>query len=117
MNSITINGQVIEGDLVAGRSLNITSDGDKVIINGQTVLTTKEKNITVVINGDVRGNVETKSGNVNVYGNVLNNIQTMSGDVHIDQGAGGDVKTMSGDVTAGTISGKTSTMSGNIRTR
>lgn len=55
MNNVTINGQVIDGDLVAGKTINITSEGDKIIINGRTVLTTQEKNITVVVNGDVRG--------------------------------------------------------------
>ena len=43
MNNVTINGQVIDGDLVAGKTINITSEGDKIIINGRTVLTTTEK--------------------------------------------------------------------------
>lgn len=45
MNNVTINGQVIDGDLVAGKTINITSEGDKIIINGRTVLTTQEKTL------------------------------------------------------------------------
>lgn len=115
VNSITINGNnVINGNIVG--DLNITSCGDNILINGQVVHTTQEKNITVVINGDTKG-INTVSGDINVYGTVAGNIKTTSGDVHVENGALGDVTTVSGDVRAVTIEGNVKTVSGDISRR
>lgn len=114
-NVITINGKILNGSIVAG-DVHISSDGDNILLNGQIIHTTQEKNITVVINGDTKG-ISTVSGDVNVYGTVAGNIKTTSGDVHVENGALGDVTTVSGDVRAKTIEGNVKTVSGDISRR
>ena len=110
--NLIINGSIIGGDYI-GRDLTITSDGDKIIVNGSTVMTTSDKIITITLNGDAKS-VETVSGTVNVYGNVIGNVRTTSGDVHVEGDVGQDVSTVSGDVEAEVIEGNVKTVSGNV---
>jgi len=116
MNRIVINGQVISGDLIGGKGLTVTSNGDKILINGEEVLHTSDKWINIHIEGDVDGDVNTVSGNVIVNGDV-GNVKSTSGDVGVSGAVCGDVKTVSGDVEAGQILGNTKTVSGDIRTK
>lgn len=117
MNQVIINGQVISGDLVVGKSLTVSSNGDKILINGKEVFQTSDKIINIVIEGDVEGSVETISGDVVVNGNIMRNASTTSGDIKVSGAVGGDVKTVSGDVSANIINGNTKTVSGDIRTK
>lgn len=115
-NVITINGnKIVNGDIIGG-DMNITSNGDKIFINGELVHTTQEKNITVVIHGDTKG-ISTVSGDVTVYGTVAGSIKTTSGDVHVENGGLGDVTTVSGDVRANKIEGNVKSVSGDISSR
>lgn len=106
-NSV-INGNVVGGDLI------ISSEGSRVIINGQEYDTGSTMPITIIVEGNVTGRVETASGDVEVEGNV-GNVKTMSGDVTVEASVSGDVSTMSGDVRAASIAGNVKTMSGDIR--
>lgn len=117
MNQIVINGQVISGDLVGGKGLTVTSNGDKILVNGKEVFQTSDKIISILVEGDVDGNVETVSGDVVINGNVMKNVSTTSGDIEVAGAVGDDVKTVSGDVSAGIINGNTKTVSGDIRTK
>lgn len=116
MNQVIINGQVISGDLIVGKSLTVSANGDKILINGEQVFQTSDKIITIHIEGDVDGDVNTVSGNVIVNGDV-GNVKSTSGDVGVSGAVCGDVKTVSGDVEAEQILGNTKTVSGNIRTK
>ena len=111
--TVRISNNVINGNIVGG-DLIISSDGNKLIINGQSYDTGSNLPFTVIIEGDVKGRVETASGDVSVAGNA-GNIKTMSGDVTIEGDVSGDVGTMSGDVRAKSIAGNVKTMSGDIR--
>ncbi|MBO4516167.1 hypothetical protein J5751_01735 [bacterium] len=122
-----INGRVFTGN-------NISINCGRIVIDGEECVNVKElpeKEINITITGDVsdlkvdycnrvqvNGSVkklQTASGDVEVDGNVTGGIQTASGDVDVTGNVDGDVQTASGDVDCGNVSGRVSTMSGNIR--
>ena len=116
MNNVVINGCIVSGDLVAGRNIHVSSDGDKVILNGKTVYTSSEKQITIVVEGNVSGDVSVTAGEIKVEGSVEGDVKTSSGDV-IALTIAGNASSMSGDISASTVGGSVETMSGDIKTR
>lgn len=112
-NKVVINGRtVLNGDVVGG-DLIINGTRNGVSINGQD-FEISDKIIKITIEGNVSGKVETGSGDVTVQGNA-GSVKTMSGDARIAGDVNGDVSTMSGDVLAKAIGGNVKTMSGDIR--
>lgn len=106
--TVTLRGNLINGDLV------VNSDGNRIVINGQSFDTGSNLPFTIVVEGDVKGRIDTASGDVEVKGNTAS-IKTMSGDVTVEGSVSGDVGTMSGDVRAQSIEGNVKTISGDIR--
>ncbi len=125
MSSITINGNSYSGR-------NVTINNGRVIIDGKDV-SPDAKEITISVVGDidaltvdycnkisVQGNVreaKSTSGDIDIAGSVAGNVKTTSGDVEIAGLVGGDVSSTSGDVKCGNITGKVSTVSGDIKNK
>jgi len=122
---ISINGDSI----ITGKNMSIINDD--IYIDGVKINVKDLKEINVTIIGDVEkldiaacksitinGNcnkIDTISGNVKVEGYVKDKVGTTSGNINVRGNIGGNVDTISGDVTASTIMGKCSTMSGDIK--
>lgn len=66
------------------------------------------------VNGNVK-RINSTTGDIKVSGSVSGDVETVSGDIDIDGNVDGNVKTVSGDVDCLDVSGRVSTMSGNIR--
>jgi hypothetical protein len=104
-SKVVINGVEYIGD-------NISINGNKVVIDGQTQQSTLVGPISIVVEGDVGsltttsgdvtcGNVgmlNTTSGDVDVTGHISGNINTTSGDIRVGGDIHGNINTISGDV-------------------
>ena len=98
-SSITINGKVVNSNIISD-GCNITIDGNNnVLINGHSI-EVNDKVINIVLTGNVN-EINVGSGDVEVEGDVLGSIQTGSGDVEVSGSVNGSIKTGSGDITVG----------------
>lgn len=105
MASININGNII-----AGRSINISNG--RILVDGKD-LTPDSKNITISVDGNI-GTLEVDScQKVDIKGNVEGDVKTVSGDIRC-YNVGGNVSAVSGDIKANRIQGNCSTVSGDI---
>ena len=107
------NVVIVNGSQYVGRSITITSNGNTLIVDGNSVNISDCKEITISIQGDVQS-VETASGNVNIIGGA-NIVSTVSGDIEIAGDVADNVKTVSGDVKVkGSVGGNIKTVSGDV---
>lgn len=107
-STVTINGVSYVGN-------NVKIINGKVIVDGKD-MTPDAKNITIHVDGDISSLNVDICEKLSITGNV-NNVKTVSGDVNIGGNVGENVKTVSGDVKCGNISGKVTTVSGDIKNK
>ena len=106
---IQINGNSYNGN-------NIIVNNGRVIIDGKDV-TPDQKVIDIQVHGDLNSLKVDSCNTCHVNGDVHGDVSSMSGDIDI-QGSAHNVKSMSGDIDiGGSITGNTSTMSGDIKHR
>lgn len=112
-STITINGIQY-----SGKSVELTQNGDKMVIkvDGQEFNDELLKEIKISIDSDSDiGKIESYTDLSVDCKNIYGDVSTMSGEVKCSGNIDGDVSTMSGDVDAHYIRGDVSTMSGDIK--
>lgn len=103
---------VVNGISYSGTNVSII--GGIVTVDGVLQKNSFEEKILIIsIDGRV-DSLTTASGSVTVHGD-CSNVETVSGDIVCGDVVNGSVQSVSGSVKAGTIHGKVSTISGNIR--
>lgn len=128
-STISINGVTFHGN----KSISIVNN--KVFVDGKeqySIDSTKGPNVkidivvtgsaesvststgSITVKNGVKGNVSSTSGNVDIYGDVSGYAKTVSGDLKIHGDVHNAVTTVSGDISARTIEGNCSSVSGSI---
>lgn len=104
--TVQINGVTYSGN-------NISINADKVVVDGETKIELKEKNITINILSAVEELQANCKSIVAWSGSSIGSIRTVSGDVSCGD-VSGSINTISGDVKCKKINGSVNTISGDI---
>lgn len=99
-----------EHEVFSGKYQNCTIEINGGI-NGHVTTTSSD----IIVTGNVDGNIKSRSGDISITGNINGSVNAMSGDVKVGGDVANYVNTASGDISATTIYGKISTISGDVK--
>lgn len=115
INNKNIGKIIIGGTIFKGKDIAIKNN--EVYIDGEKIVTKKEKEINIVFQNVGDNNymsVEIQTGNIEVEGDLSGNINIQSGNIIVKGNINGNCNTVTGNITAGNINGRASSMTGDI---
>lgn len=111
----SINGKCYNLPLEANGNSTVSIDSSGVLINGKPLEPIDPDKPRPIINVEIKGNVAIVKDVKSVYiGGDAGNVSTVSGDVTVEKNITGSAHSVSGNITAETINGGVSTVSGDI---
>jgi hypothetical protein len=112
---INIDGRTFHGQNVVCNNEGIWIDGKLITPEGDGA-PPKYRVTSIIVDGDA-GPIEAGNADVTVKGSVAGKIRSTNGNITVEGDIDGDVDTTNGNVFAGGISGRVSSINGNISER